>query len=146
MSGLRGRRQLKEPIDVPEISTIGALTAFGAGIVSFLSPCVLPLVPATSPISPARRWAKPDARAAARGAARQPRTQSRRKRLAAPPPVLSLQPGFEDYEAILDACCAAWNALTGTKGKIRSITSRKWATLSVSGRFDWYKIGCRLRE
>lgn len=29
-----------------EISSIGALTAFGAGIVSFLSPCVLPLVPA----------------------------------------------------------------------------------------------------
>lgn len=29
-----------------DISTIGALTAFAAGIVSFLSPCVLPLVPA----------------------------------------------------------------------------------------------------
>ena len=29
-----------------EISAIGVLTAFGAGIVSFLSPCVLPLVPA----------------------------------------------------------------------------------------------------
>ena len=28
-----------------DISTIGALTAFAAGIVSFLSPCVLPLVP-----------------------------------------------------------------------------------------------------
>ncbi len=28
-----------------EISGVGVLTAFGAGIVSFLSPCVLPLVP-----------------------------------------------------------------------------------------------------
>lgn len=28
-----------------EISSLGALTAFAAGIVSFLSPCVLPLVP-----------------------------------------------------------------------------------------------------
>ena len=30
---------------MPEISNIGVLTAFAAGIVSFLSPCVLPLVP-----------------------------------------------------------------------------------------------------
>lgn len=29
-----------------EISGIGILTAFAAGIISFLSPCVLPLVPA----------------------------------------------------------------------------------------------------
>lgn len=29
-----------------EISGIGVLTAFGAGMISFLSPCVLPLVPA----------------------------------------------------------------------------------------------------
>ncbi len=28
-----------------ELSSIGALSAFGAGVVSFLSPCVLPLVP-----------------------------------------------------------------------------------------------------
>ena len=28
------------------LTSIGALTAFGAGLVSFLSPCVLPLVPA----------------------------------------------------------------------------------------------------
>ena len=28
-----------------EISSLGALTAFAAGIISFLSPCVLPLVP-----------------------------------------------------------------------------------------------------
>ena len=30
---------------MPELSNIGVLTAFAAGIVSFLSPCVLPLVP-----------------------------------------------------------------------------------------------------
>ncbi|MER9341610.1 cytochrome c biogenesis protein CcdA [Mesorhizobium sp. M0601] len=30
---------------MPELSNIGVLTAFVAGIVSFLSPCVLPLVP-----------------------------------------------------------------------------------------------------
>ena len=29
-----------------ELSTIGFLAAFGAGVISFLSPCVLPLVPA----------------------------------------------------------------------------------------------------
>ena len=30
---------------MPEISGIGILSAFGAGLVSFMSPCVLPLVP-----------------------------------------------------------------------------------------------------
>lgn len=30
---------------MPEISNIGVLTAFVAGVISFLSPCVLPLVP-----------------------------------------------------------------------------------------------------
>lgn len=30
---------------MPEISNIGVLSAFGAGVLSFLSPCVLPLVP-----------------------------------------------------------------------------------------------------
>ena len=30
---------------MPEIAGIGILTAFLAGVVSFLSPCVLPLVP-----------------------------------------------------------------------------------------------------
>ena len=30
---------------MPDISSIGLLTAFAAGLVSFLSPCVLPLVP-----------------------------------------------------------------------------------------------------
>ncbi len=30
---------------MPELSSIGILTAFAAGVISFLSPCVLPLVP-----------------------------------------------------------------------------------------------------
>ena len=30
---------------MPEVSNIGVLTAFAAGVISFLSPCVLPLVP-----------------------------------------------------------------------------------------------------
>src|SRR3546814_9582130 len=30
---------------MPEISSIGVATAFAAGVISFLSPCVLPLVP-----------------------------------------------------------------------------------------------------
>ena len=30
---------------MPELSNIGMLTVFAAGIISFLSPCVLPLVP-----------------------------------------------------------------------------------------------------
>ena len=30
---------------MPEISNVGVLTAFAAGVLSFLSPCVLPLVP-----------------------------------------------------------------------------------------------------
>jgi len=30
---------------MPELSSVGLATAFVAGIVSFLSPCVLPLVP-----------------------------------------------------------------------------------------------------
>jgi len=34
---------------------------------------------------------------------------------------------FEDYEAILDACCSAWNRLIDKPWKIMSIGSRKWA-------------------
>ncbi len=39
---------------------------------------------------------------------------------------------FENEEAILDACCAAWNALIASDGRIKSITSREWANLPVS--------------
>jgi len=34
---------------------------------------------------------------------------------------------FVDYEAIVDACCDAWNALMAMPERIRSITERSWA-------------------
>jgi hypothetical protein len=34
---------------------------------------------------------------------------------------------FENYEAIVDACCDAWNALMALPERIRSITQRDWA-------------------
>ena len=34
---------------------------------------------------------------------------------------------FDTYDAILDACCDAWNALTGMPDTIRSIATREWA-------------------
>ena len=34
---------------------------------------------------------------------------------------------FENYEAIVDACCDAWNALMALPERIRSITERDWA-------------------
>lgn len=38
---------------------------------------------------------------------------------------------FESYEAIVDACCDAWNALAAEKGRIQSIASRPWATVNL---------------
>lgn len=34
---------------------------------------------------------------------------------------------FETYEAIVDACCDAWNKLTTQPGRIQSIATREWA-------------------
>jgi len=34
---------------------------------------------------------------------------------------------FETWEAIVDACCNAWNRLTAEPGRIKSIATRKWA-------------------
>ena len=34
---------------------------------------------------------------------------------------------FATYSAIVDSCCAAWNALVGQSGTITSIASREWA-------------------
>jgi transposase len=31
------------------------------------------------------------------------------------------------YEAIIDACCVAWNKLIAAPDRIRSIASREWA-------------------
>ena len=36
---------------------------------------------------------------------------------------------FENYDAILDACCSAWNALMALPDTIRSIGTRDWATV-----------------
>jgi transposase len=35
---------------------------------------------------------------------------------------------FETYTDIVDAACAAWNKLTAETGRIRSISTRTWAT------------------
>jgi transposase len=34
---------------------------------------------------------------------------------------------FASYDAIVDACCNAWNALMATPERIRSLTERTWA-------------------
>lgn len=34
---------------------------------------------------------------------------------------------FADYQAIVDACCDAWNRLRAIPSQIRSITTRTWA-------------------
>ena len=34
---------------------------------------------------------------------------------------------WSSYDAILDACCAAWNALLDEDGRIRSLCSLDWA-------------------
>lgn len=41
---------------------------------------------------------------------------------------------FESYDAIVDACCDAWNALLELPDRLVSITSRDWATVSGSCR------------
>ncbi|SFL17930.1 DDE superfamily endonuclease [Falsiroseomonas stagni DSM 19981] len=38
---------------------------------------------------------------------------------------------FEAYEAIVDACCTAWNALTDDPARITSIATRDWAQVTV---------------
>ena len=37
---------------------------------------------------------------------------------------------FDTYDDIVDACCKAWNALTASEGRIRSIASRYWLCLA----------------
>ncbi len=37
---------------------------------------------------------------------------------------------FDSYDAIVDACCAAWNGLLADPERIVSITSRGWAKVS----------------
>jgi transposase len=38
---------------------------------------------------------------------------------------------FNSYDDIVDACCNAWNDLTKTPDRIRSIATRSWASVSV---------------
>jgi hypothetical protein len=37
---------------------------------------------------------------------------------------------FESYTDIVDACCAAWNALVAEPKRITSISTRGWASVS----------------
>lgn len=39
---------------------------------------------------------------------------------------------FDTYDAIVDACCAAWNALIAETGRITSIATRDWLTCVIS--------------
>lgn len=36
---------------------------------------------------------------------------------------------YDTYDAIVDACCSAWNALTADTGRIASVATRDWATV-----------------
>jgi hypothetical protein len=38
---------------------------------------------------------------------------------------------FACYDAIVDACCDAWNALTAESGRIQSIATRPWALVTL---------------
>jgi hypothetical protein len=49
---------------------------------------------------------------------------------------------FDTYEAIVDACCIAWNALAAETGRIHSIAARDWLP-SVCSQTGWYYApGC----
>lgn len=37
---------------------------------------------------------------------------------------------FDSYDAIVDACCAAWNSLTAMPQRLASITRRDWAQVN----------------
>ena len=38
---------------------------------------------------------------------------------------------FDDYDAIVEACCAAWNRFAGDAATVTSITARLWAEVSA---------------
>ena len=38
---------------------------------------------------------------------------------------------FASYNAIVDACCDAWNALAAKPGRIQSIATRPWASVTL---------------
>jgi hypothetical protein len=37
---------------------------------------------------------------------------------------------FDGYEAIVKACCKAWNPLLAEAGRIASIATQTWATIT----------------
>ena len=39
---------------------------------------------------------------------------------------------FQTYEAIVEACCSAWNALMALPQRLRSITERDWAKTVIA--------------
>jgi putative transposase len=39
---------------------------------------------------------------------------------------------YDDYDAIVDACCSAWNALVKVPDQLASITHRPWANCVIS--------------
>lgn len=38
---------------------------------------------------------------------------------------------FDSYTAIVDACCDAWNKLAAEQGRIQSIATRPWASVTI---------------
>jgi transposase len=38
---------------------------------------------------------------------------------------------YDTYAAILDACCDAWNAFVNAPDRIRSVTQRSWAQVTI---------------
>lgn len=38
---------------------------------------------------------------------------------------------FEDYDAIVGACCAAWRAFAAIANVVQSVTQRTWATVNA---------------
>ncbi len=58
---------------------------------------------------------------------RAPEFEPGRKRLAVSPSELDLNTVFENYDAIVDAACAAWRKLTAKPETITSIGMRDWA-------------------
>ena len=38
---------------------------------------------------------------------------------------------WDSYDAIVDACCAAWNRLMRTPDQVATITARSWAQVNV---------------
>lgn len=44
---------------------------------------------------------------------------------------------WHSYEAIVEACCSAWNALVANTRRLASLTRRAWARIKNHGR--WYE-------